>query len=155
NTPPDPYQAPAPAVFDSAFPFGTATLQQDFGGANPNGTWQLFIANRASTTNDGTLGGWCLNFTLQTGAHGTTTTVTTNPNPSTTGSTVTITATVTSDVAVNAGTVTFTDGVTTLGSTAVVNGQASITTSTLTEGTHHILASYGGTSTGTIFGVSS
>ncbi len=155
NTPADPYQSPAPASFDSAFPFGTSTLAQEFGGANPNGTWQLFIANRASTVNPGSLGGWCLNFTLQTGANGTVTTVNSSPNPSTTGQQVTITASVTSTQTVTAGTVTFTDGLTTLGSATVSGGTASIQVSNLTEGTHHILASYGGTSTGTIFGVSS
>src|SRR5262249_8347224 len=130
NIPPDPYQSPAPASFDSAFSFGTSTLSQEFGGVNPNGTWKLFIANRANIGTPGSLGsgglGWCLNFTLQSGAHGTTTAVTTTPNPSTTGSQITITATVSSDLAVNAGSVTFTDGLTTLGTSGVTNGVASI-----------------------------
>ncbi len=158
SSPPDPYQSPAPGSFDSAAPFGSATLLQEFGGASPNTTWTLYAANRANTGTPGTVGSWCLNFTMQTNAHGTTTTVSGSPNPATTGTSpqiVTITASVTSDVTVTAGTVTFTDGTTTLGSTSVSNNTASITTSTLTEGTHHIVASYGGTSSGTIFGVSS
>ena len=75
------------------------------------------------------------------------------------GQTVTITATVkdtsNSGTTVNGGTVTFTDGATTIGSATVSNGTAQMTTSTLAEGTHQIVASYGGTSSSPVFGVSS
>ena len=53
----------------------------------------------------------------------------------------------------DAGTVTFVDGATTLGTAPVSNGQATLTAS-LAEGTHQIVASYSGTDTGTEFGIS-
>ena len=53
----------------------------------------------------------------------------------------------------NAGTVTFVDGSTNLGSGTVTNGVATLTT-TLAEGTHQIVATYSGTNTGTEFGIS-
>ena len=152
----DVYPSPAPQSFDQAAPTGSATFQQDFGGLGLTGTWQLFVANRGSNGTPGTIsGGWCLNLNMQSGAHGTSTTVTGTPNPAPSGAQVTITATVTSDTTVNAGSVTFTDGTATLGVNSVSNGVATLQTSSLAEGTHHIIASYSGTTTGTIFGVSS
>jgi hypothetical protein len=77
----------------------------------------------------------------------TTTSVTSNSNPSITGNNVTFTATVTSGVnPVTLGTVTFTEGVTTLASNVALNasGQASFNTSALTEGSHIIKATYNG-----------
>ncbi len=62
-TSPGPYPAPAPQVFDSAAPFGTSTLANEFGGSLPNGTWKLFLANRFLGP-AGTLGSWSLNFTI-------------------------------------------------------------------------------------------
>jgi hypothetical protein len=81
---------------------------------------------------------------------GTTTALTSTPNPANAGAPVTMTATVaiaagaTADGAIT-GTVTFTDGSTTLG-TAPVNasGQAVLTVTTLTVGTHAIIATYNG-----------
>jgi hypothetical protein len=68
-------------------------------------------------------------------------------NPSIINQAVTFTATV-SAVAPGAGaptgTVTFSDGATSLGSASLVNGQATLTTSTLAVGSHSITASYGG-----------
>lgn len=77
-----------------------------------------------------------------------TTTVTVGASPSSTtfGQTVTITATVApaSGSVMPTGTVTFTDGSTTLGSAPLQNGQATRTASTLAVGQHSLTASYGG-----------
>ena len=68
-------------------------------------------------------------------------TVTSSLNPSTYGSSVTFTATVPLDAT---GTVTFTDGTTTLGTATIASGQATLTTSTLAPATHVITAQYAG-----------
>jgi large repetitive protein len=168
------YASPAPVSFDMAAPAGGATLASEFAGGGTNGTWKLWLVNRGGTSEPSSIGGWCLNFTTQLGAHPTQTLITQTSPSLVTGSTtapVTLTATVSvtdgSGLPVNAGTVQFTDGAVTLG-TASVNssGVATITSSAFqvfpqtsgtntTEGLHHILASYSGTNTGTIFGVSS
>ena len=57
------YPSPAPQVFNSAQPCGTTTLASEFNSLNPNGTWQLFLANRLLGS-AGTLGSWSLNFTM-------------------------------------------------------------------------------------------
>ena len=57
NFQPDNYPAPAPAG-----PY-TATQLATFNGQNPNGSWQLFIVDDAAG-DVGSLGGWCLNFTM-------------------------------------------------------------------------------------------
>ncbi|HWY68996.1 MAG TPA: Ig-like domain repeat protein, partial [Terriglobales bacterium] len=65
-------------------------------------------------------------------------------NPSTFGAAVTFTATVTSTSGSPTGTVTFKDGITTLGTGALTSGQATFNTSTLALGPHAINAVYGG-----------
>src|SRR5205814_5582084 len=91
--------------------------------------------------------------TLQVNAIATATQEASALNPSNVGQSVTFTATVTRGspaVAVTSGTVTFKDGTcaagTALGAAAALNasGQASITTSSLTAGSHAISACYGG-----------
>ncbi|MDQ6804393.1 MAG: Ig-like domain-containing protein, partial [Actinomycetota bacterium] len=73
----------------------------------------------------------------------TTTTLVSSPNPSAVGQAVTFTATVTGTSPT--GTVTFKDGSTALGTgTLSATGTASLTTSTLSAGTHSITAVYGG-----------
>src|SRR5262249_13575673 len=57
------YPSPAPQVYSSAPPQGTATLSSEFISSNPNGTWQLFLANRLLGP-AGSLGSWSLNFTM-------------------------------------------------------------------------------------------
>jgi hypothetical protein len=57
---------------------------------------------------------------------------------------ITLTATVASPSGVPSGTVTFLDGTTPIGSTALTAGQASITVSSLAAGTHSITAVYSG-----------
>jgi Bacterial Ig-like domain (group 3)/FG-GAP-like repeat len=75
----------------------------------------------------------------------TTTALVSSLNPSSSGQTVTFTATVTSSTGVDPfGNVTFTAGTTTLGTVAVKNTQASISTATLPVGSTTITATYSG-----------
>jgi len=160
----------APTSVGKAYPTGSATFTSEFGGAAANGTWLLYLNNWLSENPSnnssipyGEITSWCLNFTMQANADATSTAVTASPNPASitsgTTSSVTFTATV-SDTSnpgttINAGTVTFVDGATTLGSHAVSNGTAAVTAS-LAEGTHQVVASYSGTSSGSPeFGISS
>jgi uncharacterized repeat protein (TIGR01451 family) len=77
----------------------------------------------------------------------TSTSLTSSQNPSTYGQPVTFTATVTSNAGTPTGTVTFKDGTTTLGSSSLDgSGQATLTTSALSAGTHSITAVYNGDS---------
>jgi parallel beta-helix repeat protein len=78
----------------------------------------------------------------------TTTTLTSSLNPSTFGQSVTFTATVTGSGPTPTGTVTFLDGVTTLG-TGTLNGSgvATFTTLALAVGSHPMTGSYGGDAT--------
>src|SRR5271156_7240933 len=82
----------------------------------------------------GTIGSWCLNFTMQANAHPTATSVSGSPNPASIASGTTASVTLTANVSVtdssgdvvNAGTVTFVDGSTSLGSSPVTNGVATL-----------------------------
>ncbi|WP_162942382.1 beta strand repeat-containing protein [Desertimonas flava] len=132
-----PFPAPAPVV-------SSATALSTFNGTDPNGVWQLFVVDDAGADSGAVSGGWCLNITTPAP---TTTDLTSSLNPSTFGQAVTFTATVTSDGSpVTSGSVTFTDGASTLGTVAVDGaGQATLTTSTLTVGSHPITAAYGAT----------
>jgi hypothetical protein len=76
----------------------------------------------------------------------TTTTVTASPNPSVVGQSVTFKATVKSPTVAAVGTVTFTDGTTTLGTVSLAGGKASLSTSALPSGTNTVTATYNGTS---------
>jgi hypothetical protein len=78
----------------------------------------------------------------------TTTTLASAPNPSTFGQTVTLTATVapTTGTGTPTGTVTFAEGTTTLGTTALSGGVVTLTISSLAVGSHSITATYGGDS---------
>src|SRR5262249_54486968 len=62
------------------------------------------------------------------------------------GLAVTFTATASGAGATPTGQVTFYDGTTSLGTTPISNGDATLTTSTLTTGTHSITVQYGGDS---------
>jgi subtilisin-like proprotein convertase family protein len=55
---PDTFAAPAPA------PDGSMALST-FDGANPNGTWQLFVMDDAGGGDHGDLGGWALQITAE------------------------------------------------------------------------------------------
>ncbi len=77
----------------------------------------------------------------------TSTALTLSPNTTAFGQPVTITAGVTSSAGVPAGTVTFYDGATALGTGSLNNsGQATLSTSSLAAGSHSITASYAGNS---------
>jgi hypothetical protein len=158
----DTFPGPAPSSFATAAPTGTGTFTTAFGGLGANNTWSLYVDNREIDPGPaGQIGSWCLNFTMQANAHPTATTVSGSPNPATIISGTTASVALTANVAVtdgtgltvNAGTVTFVDGSTNLGSGGVSNGQATLNT-TLGEGTHQIVATYSGTNTGTEFGIS-
>jgi serine/threonine-protein kinase len=75
---------------------------------------------------------------------GTVTALTSTPNPSTSGQSVTVTASITPPGA--PGAVTFFDGATTnvLGTEALKGGKATITLTTLSIGSHNLIATYGG-----------
>jgi uncharacterized protein YhjY with autotransporter beta-barrel domain len=73
----------------------------------------------------------------------TTTAVTSSLNPSVFGQSVTFTATVTG-ASGPTGSVTFSDGATTLGSATLSGGQATFTTTALAVGGHSVTAAYGG-----------
>ncbi len=64
------------------------------------------------------------------------------PNPSATGQAVTFSATVETQYGTPTGSITFTDGTTTLATVALVNASATWTTSTLSAGQHIITATY-------------
>ena len=137
----DAFPAPAPA------PSAQTTLAGAFTGVAPNGTWQLFIVDDTSGDLGTMSGGWSLVITTEQSAVATTTTVTTSGTPSKTGDPVTFTATVTAGGSpVTTGSVSFTADNAALGPAVALNasGQASLTTTTLTEGTHAILATYTG-----------
>lgn len=73
-------------------------------------------------------------------------TVGATPNPAFVSNPVTFTVTIPSPTVAPTGTLTFFDGETQLGSSAVVNGSATFSTSTLTMGSHTITATYSGDS---------
>ena len=151
NTPLSPAPAP-PSSFAVAGPGGTPakTFTTEFDGATANGDWKLFVYDNENSPVSVT-GGWCLKFTQSTGA-ATTTSVTGTPNGATTGANVTVTATVLAgSTPVSSGTVTFTEnGVQVAGGPSGPvslngSGQASFTTSSLSEGDHTIVATFNGT----------
>ena len=74
----------------------------------------------------------------------TTTKLVSSLNPSAYGQSVTLTATVTSGSGTPTGSVTFTDGASTLGTSSLSGGQATLATSALGAGGHSITATYGG-----------
>jgi uncharacterized repeat protein (TIGR01451 family) len=159
----DNFPSPAPSLVDKAAPTGSSTFATEFGGlggSSVNGNWALYLSNRHSQAgNLGSLGSWCMTFTMQQGAHPTMTTVTGTPNPVLTTGTANLTATVAvtdgSGIPVSTGTVSFVDGSTNLGNAAVNNGVATLTGVVLAERTHHIVASYNGSNGSPSFGISS
>ncbi len=74
----------------------------------------------------------------------TTTTLTSAPNPSFFGQAVTLTATVTSSGGTPSGSVVFYDGVSSLGAVSLSSGEATLTTSSFTAGSHALSAQYSG-----------
>jgi YVTN family beta-propeller protein len=83
--------------------------------------------------------------TVTVGPAATTSAVASSANPAYSGSAVTFTATVSSSAGTPAGTVTFDDGTTALGTATLDStGKAMLTTSSLAAGSHSITAVYGG-----------
>jgi hypothetical protein len=116
---------------------------------NGDGKLDLVVPNSGSS-NVSVL----LNTTPSTGSASTSTTLTSSLNPSVFDQSVTLTATVTSSSGTPTGSVAFNDGATALGTVAVgATGQAALSTSSLTAGTHSITAVY--TPTGSFIGSTS
>jgi uncharacterized repeat protein (TIGR02543 family) len=147
----DSFSSPAPAPTfngDYAATDGAATFTSKSGGADPNGTWSLYVMDDSAGGTAGISGGWCVAFTLSSDTPSTTS-VSSSANPPFTGDSVTFTATLqnsSTHAAVTVGTVTFREGTTVLAGPLSLNGtgQASFSTSTLTEAVHTITAYYSG-----------
>ena len=61
----NPLPAPTTGYFFSAGNgLGTATFATTFGGGSPNGNWRLYAINSVDGGNTGSVGSWCLNFTV-------------------------------------------------------------------------------------------
>ncbi len=129
-------------------PAGTGTLANTFNGIAPNGTWSLYVYDDTSQDSGQIAGGWSMTITTAGGTAPTSTTVASSSGGnSRTGASVTFTATVASGgTPVVNGTITFSEGATTLLAPAPLSGsgQATFTTTSLTEGTHVIAATYSG-----------
>ena len=145
----DSFPAPAPAgPYNKPASEGASTFASVFNGISPNGSWSLYAVEDAGDAVNTTLTGWSLTFTLA--AVATTTSVTSNANPSVFGQPVTFTATVTTaGLGTPSGNVQFFDGATPIGAATALNasGQAALTTSALTVGSHTITAQYAGAAT--------
>jgi hypothetical protein len=142
----DIFPAPAPAApYTHAAPQGAGTFANIFNGIVPNGTWSLYAVEDTGDALNTSLTGWSLTFTLAPAA--TTTSVASSANPSVFGQSVTFTATVTTaGLGTPTGNVQFFDGANPIGAPVALNvsGQAQVTTSSLTVGSHTITAQYAG-----------
>lgn len=143
----DPFAAPAPAApYQNAATAGTATFASVFGGTAPNGTWSLYVVDDAGGDIGSMAGGWSITITAA-GDPASITTLGSSNNPSMSGQNVTFTSTTTvGGSPVTVGTVEFKEGATTLAGPMAVNGagQASFSTSSLSNGNHVITAYYSG-----------
>ncbi|MDX6228919.1 MAG: hypothetical protein QOI76_2309, partial [Frankiales bacterium] len=154
---PDVWPSPAPAgPYSNAdngpsgsLALNTTTFASVFNGTSPNGVWNLYVVDDGQGDLGSISGGWSMSLTTAASAAATLTTVSTSASPVSTGASLTLSAHVTQasdSTNVTAGTVTFSDGSTVLGAPVTVNGSgvASMTTSSLAEGTHTITAAYTG-----------
>ena len=135
-------------LFDGAVSLGLATLS---GGTASLSTSTLSTGAHAITAvyaGDASFGGsTSAAHTHTVNPAATATSVTSTPNPSLFGGAVTITATVATlapGAGTAGGTVSFFDGVTPLGAATLSGGSASISTSTLSVGSHSLTAAYAG-----------
>jgi hypothetical protein len=123
--------------------------------ANASCTFSISVTGTAPGIKDNTTGavtsneagnGGTASASLSVNAPSTTTiSLTSSINPSNVGQAVTFTARVTSPEGTPTGVLTFKDGGTTIGTATLATGVVSLTTSSLTLGTHVITATYGGT----------
>jgi hypothetical protein len=115
---------------------------------NGDGKPDLLVANCSVSSNDCGSTEGVLGVLINTSLTPTTTALTSSPNPSNFGQNVTFTATVTAqpgfDKGTPTGTVTFFDGSTNIGNSNLNGGMATLTTSTLSVGTHSMTATYNG-----------
>jgi len=129
--------------FDGGSSIGTGGIS---GGVASFTTSFLTVGNHAlsaSYSGDGTHQGSSSNqVTQQVTRPLTSTSLSSSPNPSNVGQSVTLTAGISPSNA--SGTVTFSDGSSTLGTAGVSNGSASISVSFQGSGSHNLTASYGG-----------
>src|SRR5216684_9397392 len=143
-----PWNPQGPLVNSDAFDGGPA-LSWD-------GTELYFFRVRADNLNtvgctvlptspDADTSPYCRDLYVSKRTYITNTVLSSSPNPSVFGQSVTFTATVGSaaDIAPT-GTVTFSDGATSLGTGTLASGQATFTTSSLAIGSHSITGQYGG-----------
>jgi hypothetical protein len=141
----------------SGTPTGTVTFQDGatvLGTVTLNGSGIAQFTTAALSVGTHTIGAFYSGDTLFTASSQsmfqtvnpapTSTAVVSSLNPSTYGTAVTFTATVSSGVGMPTGAVTFNDGTTTIGTSALSNGTASFTTAALSGGAHSITASYAG-----------
>jgi hypothetical protein len=164
-TPPSFLSPPSPApqvpgTFNVAAPGGGTSAKnfiEAFNGATADGDWTLYVYDHGNVNTSSIATGWCLAITPGVGLS-TTTNVSGSPNApapngAAVGTTVTVTAVVKNGTSpVTTGSVTFTENGQRVagGPAAAVNvvtsgptqGQASFTTSLLTEGDHNILATF-------------
>ena len=131
--------------YDGANSLGTSAVSGGMASLNTSalsvGSHQL-TATYNGDANYSTSTSSAVTQTVNSGSSATTTSLASSSPTSTYGSSVTFTATVSSASAT--GTVTFKDGATTFGSSNVVAGTASLSTSTLAVGSHQVTAVYSG-----------
>lgn len=126
--------------FQNASQYSAGVQPMGLAAADLNGDGKLDLAVANIMSQD-------VSVLLATGGiASTTTTLASAPNPSVFGSSVTLTASVAAAAgcAAPAGTVTFKDGATVLGSAPLTGGQASLSISALTAGSHALSAAYSG-----------
>ncbi len=127
---------------EGATTLGTATLS---GGSASITVPGLAVGSHAFTATyggDANNGGSSASASVTVAKGSPTISVIASPSPATVGQPVTITATIVPAAAT--GTVSFTDGATALGTVAVNNSSASVTTSALALGQHTLVATYSG-----------
>ena len=141
----DVFPAPAPAgPYSFAGPDGAATFSNVFGGANPNGAWQLYVIDDSYAGTGRINGGWSITITTGGGTSPkpTTTAITSDtPDPSVINGAVNVTYTVTGSGGSPTGNVTVTDGVGSCSGT-VAAGQCSLILAT--PGNRTLTATYAG-----------
>jgi hypothetical protein len=130
-------------TFQNAVTYGSGGNQASslaVSDVNGDGKPDVLVANQcfdSSCTNGG------IGVLLNISTKASTTALLASPAPSGFGQVVTLTATVTPSAT---GTITFTDGATTLGTAILIGGTASLSTSSLNSGTHSLSAGYSGDS---------